>query len=154
MLSIDSFGNRSPGFGITLVASSTTSALHSSEAVSSVPSTSVASTNGSDPQEMPQTPEELGSNAAFSLLANISSGSCIDQGMEWLACLMMALGSEDVGRVKLAGPLREDLILFLRDLKEVIGVTMKIRPLDEEKERELYILSCVGIGYGNIAKKT
>lgn len=52
-----------------------------------------------------KTPEELGAEAAFELLHNLSRGSCIDKGMEWLACLLMALGSEDVGRVRIAGPL-------------------------------------------------
>jgi hypothetical protein len=86
---IESFVCRSPGFGLTLVATSTTTAIHSSEAN--------------------KTPEELGAQAAFELLANISRNSCIDKGMEWLACLLMALGSEDVGRVRIAGPLDASL---------------------------------------------
>ena len=98
---------RSPGFGITLVSSSTTAALHSSEAISSAAS--------DDKDNIPQTPEELGASAAFALLANVQKSSCIDEGMEWLACLLMALGSEDVGRVRLAGPLREDQCVRPKD---------------------------------------
>jgi RNA 3'-terminal phosphate cyclase-like protein len=54
-------------------------------------------------------------------------------------------------------------IQFLRDLKDFFGVTMKVRPLadlpsnaekPEDLPEEAYVLSCVGIGYSNIAKKT
>lgn len=60
-------------------------------------------------------------------------------------------------------------IQFLRDLKDFTGVTMKVRLLAdlpstahiEEASNEartggkdIYVLSCVGIGYSNIAKKT
>lgn len=46
-------------------------------------------------------------------------------------------------------------MLFLRDLKDFLGVTMKIRPAEDAPEgKEVYIFSCVGIGYSNIAKKT
>lgn len=60
-------------------------------------------------------------------------------------------------------------IRFLRDLKDFFGVTMKIRPVEESTkttstsisngeemsfQSDAYIISCVGIGYSNIAKKT
>lgn len=89
---------KSPGFGITLVATSTTTALVSAEALSSPPS-------DQPNQPDPKTPEELGAQAAQELLANIARGSCVDRGMEWLVCLCMALGSEDVGRVRISGPM-------------------------------------------------
>jgi len=57
-------------------------------------------------------------------------------------------------------------IRFLRDLKDFFGVTMKIRPVEDATktsttqageelgQSDAYIISCVGIGYSNIAKKT
>ena len=57
----------------------------------------------------------------------------------------------------------------MRDLKDFTGVTMKVRLLadlpstaqaDELNSnvrtggKDIYVLSCVGIGYSNIAKKT
>lgn len=148
---------KSPGYGLTLVSTSTTSALHSAEALSRP-----ASDSSSDGQDQEQrTPEELGAQAAYELLSSISDGSCVDKGMEWLACLCMALGSEDVGRVRVTGPLDPLLVQFLRDLKDFFGVTMKVRPLrelpsnaDVEVPEEALVLSCVGMGYANIAKKT
>ena len=136
--------------------------------MSSIPSAT------SEAESDQKTPEELGALAAYDLLQDISRGGCIDKGMEWIACLLMALGSEDVGRVRIAGPLDSLLcvlqsrvyhrfsryptefanmyqrIHFLRDLKDFFGVTMKIRQLQEQN---VYILSCVGIGYSNIAKR-
>lgn len=161
---------KSPGFGLTLVATSTTTAIHSSEAISTPP----PSASNPDPTSQSaeatksanKTPEELGAQAAFELLENISRNSCIDKGMEWLVCLLIALGSEDVGRVRIAGPLDASLVRFLRDLKDFFGVTMKIRAVDDPSRQsgpqegseiaqsDAYILSCVGIGYSNIAKKT
>lgn len=79
---------KSPGYGISLVAESATSALHSSEVVS-LPG---------------QTPEDVGIEAATSLLAAIVRQGCIDRHHQWLALLFMVLASEDVGRVIL-GPL-------------------------------------------------
>lgn len=148
---------KSPGFGLTLVSTSTTSALHSAEALSAP-----AGAGNEAEAEAQRTPEELGAQAAYELLESISTGSCVDRGMEWLACLCMALGSEDVGRVRIAGPLSPLLVQFLRDLKDFFGVTMKVRPLAdlpsnadvEDTPEEAYVLSCVGIGYANIAKKT
>ena len=101
---------KSPGYGLTLVSTSTTSAIHSAEAISQP--------TGSGEQERAEhleqkTPEELGAQAAFELLDNIAGGSCVDRGMEWLACLCMALGSEDVGRVRICGPLSPLLWVYI-----------------------------------------
>lgn len=59
-------------------------------------------------------------------------------------------------------------VRFLRDLKDFFDITMKIRPVEDaskpkqitadgesnETRSDAYIISCVGIGYSNIAKKT
>ncbi|KAL7008808.1 hypothetical protein EMMF5_001554 [Cystobasidiomycetes sp. EMM_F5] len=142
---------KSPGYGLTLVASSTTQAVHSAEAVSA-PTTAAPGQAGSITPAPQQTPEELGASAAFALLSQLDRGSCVDAGIEWMVCLLMALGSEDVGRVRLAGPFDPQLVLFLRDLKDILGVTMKIRPHEELKD--VHLVSCVGIGFTNIAKKS
>jgi hypothetical protein len=41
----------------------------------------------------------------------------------------------------------------LRDLKDYFGVTFKIKEA-KDSEKEEYMLSCVGVGYTNVAKKT
>nr|XP_031864084.1 18S rRNA biogenesis protein RCL1 [Kwoniella shandongensis]KAA5531156.1 18S rRNA biogenesis protein RCL1 [Kwoniella shandongensis] len=75
---------KSPGYGLTLVAQSTTSALHASECLS----TPGAIT----------TPEDIALQAARLLLQELSSGGCVDSKHQWLVALLMALGKEDVGK--------------------------------------------------------
>ncbi|WWD19121.1 hypothetical protein CI109_103579 [Kwoniella shandongensis] len=77
-------GVSSPGYGLTLVAQSTTSALHASECLS----TPGAIT----------TPEDIALQAARLLLQELSSGGCVDSKHQWLVALLMALGKEDVGK--------------------------------------------------------
>lgn len=79
---------RSPGYGITLVSTSTTDALHASEGVSKP--------GGS--------PEELGLQAARQLLVEIKKSGCIDSAHQSMVFSLMALGSEDIQKVR-SGPL-------------------------------------------------
>ena len=75
---------RSPGYGLTLVAQSSTFALHAAEC---------AHSSGSF-----HTPEDVALHASRLLLDEIQTGGCIDSKHQWLVLLLMALGKEDVGR--------------------------------------------------------
>lgn len=88
---------RSPGYALTLLASSTSHVLHSSESSSCPPSTQSEGWT-------PPSPEDLGIQAARQLLEEIRRGGCVDRGWEWLVTLMLVLGGEDVGRATVAGP--------------------------------------------------
>lgn len=79
---------RSPGYALTLVAESTTSTLHSSEAVS----------------QPGVAPEDIALLATRALLAEIKSGGCVDSKHQWFVLGLMVLGSEDVGRVRMGKP--------------------------------------------------
>lgn len=79
---------RSPGYALSLVAETTTSALHCAEAVS----------------QPGIAPEDIALQAARSLLTEIERGGCVDQKHQTLVLLMMVLGSEDVGRCRMAEP--------------------------------------------------
>lgn len=76
---------RSPGYALSLLAESTTSALHCSEAIS-VPGGS---------------PEDAALAAARGLLVEVRRGGCVDRKHQSLVLLLMVLGSEDVGRVRM-----------------------------------------------------
>ncbi|GAA5992612.1 hypothetical protein JCM10908_002687 [Rhodotorula pacifica] len=179
---------KSPGYAITLVATSTSHVIHSAETTSCPPPPSSASSS-SHPSESAQTshftppvPEDLGLLAARLLLSEIQKGGCTDRGWEWLVGTMLVLGAEDVGRVRVAGPMEAGFIQHLRDLKSFFGTTFKIKDAaaptpasklavdaaaaeDEDSqaggagggagggEREEYILSCVGTGFTNTAKR-
>jgi RNA 3'-terminal phosphate cyclase-like protein len=79
---------RSPGYALSLVAETTTSALHCAEAVS----------------QPGIAPEDIALQAARSLLTEIERGGCVDQKHQTLVLMMMVLGSEDVGRCRMAEP--------------------------------------------------
>lgn len=90
--------HRSPGYALSLLATSTTSAHYSSEAASTSPK------DQHDDQQ--QTPEDIGVAAARALLSTIARRGCIDAGIEWMVCLMMVLGGDrDVARVRLGSPM-------------------------------------------------
>jgi len=79
---------RSPGYALTLLAESTTSAIYCSEAIS----------------EPGVAPEDIGLKATRALLAEVEKGGCVDQKHQTLILLMMVLGSEDVGRCRMGEP--------------------------------------------------
>ncbi|PWZ03629.1 18S rRNA biogenesis protein [Testicularia cyperi] len=102
---------KSPGFAITLLATSTTGAICSAEAAST-------------PTE-PGLPEDLAVQAARSLLAEIAQRGCIDTAHQPLTLLLMALSPQDVAKCTLAN-LSTNAIQMLRDIKEALGVSFKI----------------------------
>jgi RNA 3'-terminal phosphate cyclase-like protein len=87
---------RSPGYALSLLAESTTSALHCSEAIS----------------QPGVAPEDIALQATRALLAEIDKGGCVDRQHQTLVLLMMVLGSEDVARCRMGEPtLRTSVIV-------------------------------------------
>ncbi|KAG6898336.1 hypothetical protein C0992_009011 [Termitomyces sp. T32_za158] len=121
---------KSPGYALSLLAESTTSAIHCAEATSKpgVP------------------PEDVGLEAARALIAEVNLGGCVDRKHQILVLLMMVLGSEDVGRCCMSEPTPRT-IQFLRDVKEFFGTSFKIVPAEPGSGQLLY--SCYGTGYVN-----
>ena len=70
---------------MSLVATSTTGALHCAEVIG----------------EGGAVPNDVGYAASRALLAEIQGGGCVDRHHQWLVLLMMVLGSEDVGRCRM-----------------------------------------------------
>ncbi|TFY66143.1 hypothetical protein EVG20_g4948 [Dentipellis fragilis] len=121
---------KSPGYALTLLAESTTSVLHSAEAIS----------------EAGVAPEDIALRASRALLTEIRRGGCVDRKHQCLVLLYMVLGSEDVGRVLMSEP-TERTIQFLRDIKDVFGTSFKITPVEDSTDL-LYV--CYGMGFINV----
>ncbi|KAJ3046887.1 rRNA-processing endoribonuclease [Rhizophlyctis rosea] len=164
---------KSPGYALTLVAESNTGVLLSSECAFQPRSKS-----GSAPMDVDQdeaftksngaaagqgeggvssmlvndysfpTPEDLGVRTARLLLQEIRKGGTVDSVSQWLNVLFLALGPEDVGKVRI-GNLTPFTIQYLRDIKSFLGVTFKIKP---DPENRTVILTCLGTGYTNVNK--
>jgi len=121
---------KSPGYGLSLLAESTTSAIYCSEAVS----------------QPGVAPEDIGLLATRALIEEIKLGGCVDRKHQILVLLMMVLGSEDVGRCRMGQPTTRT-IQFLRDIKSFFGTSFKIGPVEPGSSQLLY--SCYGTGYVN-----
>ncbi|GAM27009.1 hypothetical protein SAMD00019534_101840 [Acytostelium subglobosum LB1] len=125
---------QSPGFGLTLVAETTTGCCISAECMG----------------EPGEAPEDLGERTANFLLEEILNGGCIDSNNQSLALLFMVLCPEDISKVRL-GKLTPYTIDFIRNIKEFFGVTFKIEP---DEETKTIIFTCLGIGFKNMARRT
>ncbi|KAF2076023.1 hypothetical protein CYY_002683 [Polysphondylium violaceum] len=127
----------SPGYGLTLVAETTTGCCLSAECM-----------GGSG--EKNETPEELGERAAISLMEEIYNGGCIDSHNQSLALLFMVLCPEDISKIRL-GKITPYTIEYIRNLFDFFGVTFKIEP---DQDSKTVVFTCLGIGFKNMARTT
>eukprot|EP00003_Mantamonas_plastica_P000626 TRINITY_DN1049_c0_g1_i1.p1 TRINITY_DN1049_c0_g1~~TRINITY_DN1049_c0_g1_i1.p1 ORF type:complete len:379 (-),score=97.12 TRINITY_DN1049_c0_g1_i1:1157-2233(-) len=123
----------SPGFGLSLVAESTTGALYSGEYMA----------------EGTEMPEDVGKRASMALLQEIQRGGFVDTLCQSMMLLFMVVCPEDVSRIRL-GKLSRYTVLHLRQLKDFFGVQFNVKA---DKETGSVVMSCVGVGYVNLAKK-
>ena len=125
---------QSPGFALSLVAEGVNGCKLCCEVVG----------------EAGQLPEDIGTRAAALLLEQVAHSGYVDACCQPLAFLLMVLTPEDVSRV-LVGPLTAAGVQMLRLLRHVFGVRFKISP---DRESAAVTLSCIGVGYSNIARAT
>ncbi|EFA81467.1 RNA 3'-terminal phosphate cyclase family protein [Heterostelium album PN500] len=125
---------QSPGYGLTLVAETTTGCCISAECMGAAG----------------ESPESLGERTANFLLEEILNGGCIDSNNQSLALLFMVLCPEDISKIKL-GKLTPYTIDFIRNIKEFFGTVFKIETDDDSKT---ITFTCLGTGFKNMARKT
>ncbi|KAF1810700.1 18S rRNA biogenesis protein [Eremomyces bilateralis CBS 781.70] len=126
------------GFGLSLVAETSSGALYSADCAS--------------PSEGGETPEEVGRKATHQLLEVISQGGCLSKTTAPPFLLLMAMGSEDVGRVCMGKGVigSEEVIALGRDLRSFGMNAWGMRDADDE---DTVIVSVVGKGVGNVGRK-
>ncbi|KAE8271522.1 hypothetical protein A4X09_0g803 [Tilletia walkeri] len=110
---------KSPGFCLSLVSTSTTGALHCAEGISRPGSV----------------PEDVALKTARSLLSEITTRGCIDRAHQSHVLALMALGPQDVGKVRL-GSLTPQGVQMMRDIREALGVTFKISQVDSTTDAQ------------------
>ncbi|TKA66240.1 hypothetical protein B0A49_09787, partial [Cryomyces minteri] len=127
------------GFGLSLVAESSTGVLYSAD-VASGPA-------GGEP------PEDIGRHCAFQLLESIAQGGCVTRAAAPTLLTLMAMGSEDVGRVHVGRDVlaTEEVIGLGRDLRAFGASGWGLR--DAEGEDGDVVVSIVGRGVGNVGRK-
>jgi len=147
---------KSPGFGLTLTAETTTGCFLTAEVCS----------NQAGSEDGPTLPEELGTRGARALLEEIFRGGCADSLTQSLTTSLMALSPADVSKV-VVGPLSPYTIQQLRHMKEFMQIMFKLETYHSEEEQEggsdgdglrigadKVLLTCVGLGFTNLSKKT
>ncbi len=122
------------GYGLSLIAESTTDVLLSVHA----------------PCDNNLTAEEFGESISKQLLEEISYGGTVDVTLQSLVIIFMAMGPEDVSRVRL-GRMSKHTVRVLRLIKDMMGVTFKLR---EDKETGTIFASCLGVGLSNVWRQS
>ena len=131
----------SAGYSIALVAESNTGVLLSAEHTAGGPNA---------PQG--EMPEDIGATCAKLLLEEVRRGGVIDSSHQSLVLQLMVVGPEDVCKVRFGSELTPQAILTLQLLRDAFGTVFKIKR-DDSQEASTIILSCLGTGYRNMARR-
>jgi RNA 3'-terminal phosphate cyclase-like protein len=128
------------GFGLSLVAESSTGCLYSADATS--------------PPAGGELPEEVGKRCAYQLLETIDQGGVVPLSAAPTVMTLMAMGTEDVGRVQLGREVigSEKLIGLARDIQAFGTSGWGLRDDPSGAAGEV-VVSVVGGGVGNVGKK-
>ncbi|KAL9020952.1 MAG: hypothetical protein Q9185_001779 [Variospora sp. 1 TL-2023] len=127
------------GFGLSLVAESSTGCLYSADVVSPP--------SGGIP------PEDLGQQCAHQLLESVSAGGTVSSTAASTVLTLMAMSSEDVGRVQVGRNVigDEQIIALGRDMK-VFGLSgWGFREATDSSND--VVVSVVGKGVANVSRK-
>jgi RNA 3'-terminal phosphate cyclase-like protein len=129
------------GFGLSLVAESSTGCLFSADV--------------SSPAEGGVSAEDIGKQCAFQLLESVERGGCLSLEAAPTMLTLMAMGSEDVGRVQLGKEVvaSQPIIQLARDLNTFGAPGWGFREADGEKYEGQVVVSVVGNGIGNVGRK-
>eukprot|EP00879_Flechtneria_rotunda_P019760 GHRR01020764.1.p1 GENE.GHRR01020764.1~~GHRR01020764.1.p1 ORF type:complete len:219 (+),score=78.12 GHRR01020764.1:399-1055(+) len=134
----------SPGFGITLVAETSSGCLLGAE----VSATQGTAGNAAAADAL-IIPEDIGRAAAQLLLDEVARGGVTDGSHQGLLLLLAALGPEEMNQVRL-GPLTPYAIRTLRHIREFFNVQFSMRT---DQQSGTIFLSCIGAGLKNINRK-
>jgi len=138
-------GGPGPGFGVTLVAETTSGALLAAEAGSATPGLGSEQAAGG----RPRAPEEVGALAARALLATVDAGGAVGPSDQGLAFTLAALADVAASEVR-TGPLTPHAAAVLRAVRDLLGVTFALRP---DASTRTVLATCVGAGVRNGARK-
>lgn len=129
------------GFGLFLVAESSTGCLFSADIAS--------------PPDGGVPPEDIGKQCAYQLLETISKGGCVAPAAAPTMLMLMAMGSEDVGRLQVGREVigDEGMVQFARDLTKFGAAGWGVRDAPGDNHAGDVVISVVGKGIGNVGRK-
>ena len=129
------------GFGLSLVAeSSSVGVLYSADVMV--------------PPEGGVVPEDIGKRCAYQLLESIGNGGCVSHASANTVLTLMAMGSEDVGRVRIGKDIigTEEIVGLARDLRTFGASSWGLRDVEDDDSGDI-IISVKGTGVGNVGRK-
>merc|ERR1712232_660595 len=143
----------SPGYGISLVAETISRTLKSADACAAIGEDQDhnSSSSNQDAEEL-GSPEEVGRAAASRLLAEIDLDGVVDTAHQAMILYFLCLSEETKpARVRLS-KLSPSAAQMLRHIRDFLGVAFQIR--EDHGDRDTVVLSCLGAGVSNIARRT
>ncbi|KAK6928276.1 RNA 3'-terminal phosphate cyclase, insert domain [Dillenia turbinata] len=140
---------KSPGFGISLVAETTSGCFISVDTAVSHGREEETGDLGDDEKKELIPPEDVGEQMAAALLEEIKQGGVVDSTHQGLLFLLCALCPPDISKVRV-GKLSPYAIETLRHIRDFLGVTFAIKP---DPTTETVILKCMGSGVKNLSRK-
>ncbi|KAF3433779.1 hypothetical protein FNV43_RR24882 [Rhamnella rubrinervis] len=139
---------KSPGYGISLVAETTSGCFISADtAVSYVLREETAQFEDQDNELSP--PEDVGKQIASVLLGEIEQGGVVDSTHQGLLFLLCALCPPDISKVRV-GKLSPYGMETLRNIRDFLGVKFVIKP---DPSTGTVLLTCMGCGLRNLSRK-
>lgn len=158
----------SPGYGISLVAETITRCLKAADATAVLTDAGAGGTggarisdagglrrarpSGTDAEEGLGSPEEVGETVAKRLLAEIDLDGVVDTAHQSMVLLFLSLADEvKPSRVRLS-KLSPNAAQMLRHIRDFLGVAFQIK--EDHGDRETVVLSCMGAGITNTARRT
>jgi RNA 3'-terminal phosphate cyclase-like protein len=129
------------GFGLCLVAESSTGTRYSADVVA--------------PHAGGVAPEDIGRQAALQLFEVISKGGVAGQAAAPTVLILMAMGPEDASRISLGRDVlgTEEMIQMARDFREFGLNDWGLRDMDGEDKTEEVVVVIKGSGVGNVGRK-
>ncbi|KAI4385424.1 hypothetical protein MLD38_003451 [Melastoma candidum] len=139
---------KSRGYGISLVAETTSGCFMSSDTTISCGYEDEAEEEGKEKKQL-KPPEDVSEETVARLLSDIKRGGVVDSTHQGLLFILCALCPQDVSKVRV-GQLTPYGIETLRNISDFLGVKFDIRP---DPSTETLILKCVGCGLKNLSRK-
>ncbi|XP_057516373.1 probable RNA 3'-terminal phosphate cyclase-like protein [Amaranthus tricolor] len=138
----------SPGFGISLVAETTSGCYLSVDTAVSYPRKDIAELEDEEKVDL-KSSEVVGVEIASALLGEIEQGGVVDSTHQGLLFLLCALCPQDVSKIRV-GKLSPYGMNVLRLIRDFLGVKFAIKP---DPSTGTVILKCVGCGLKNLSRK-
>ncbi|KAG5060739.1 hypothetical protein JHK87_001768 [Glycine soja] len=139
----------SPGYGISLVAETTSGCFISADTAVSQARDEDTSGLADDAKRDLMPPDDIGVGIANALVGEIAQNGVVDSTHQGLLFLLCALCPQDVSKVRV-GKLSQHGVETLRNLRDFLDLKFIIKP---DPNSQSVFLKCIGYGMKNLSQK-